>query len=87
MILSTPYGDYPIPAEVAARLPATPPMPAMDAGDHDPMVVAFREWMDASAENVIAFERLRRWHTVQNELAAEAKHDGRPFVVTDDGLD
>jgi len=87
MILSTPSGDYPIPAEVAARLPATPPMPAMDAGERDPMVVAFREWMDASPDNAIAFERLRRWHRVQEELAAQAKREGRPFVVSDDGLD
>ena len=87
MMLNTPSGDYPIPADVAALLPSTPPMPAVDAGDRDPAVIAFRDWMDASPDHAIAFERLRRWHRVQAELAAEAKRAGRPFVVSDDGLD
>lgn len=86
-MLNTPSGDYPIPAGVAARLPSMPPMPAPDAGERDPAVVVFRDWMDAAPENVIAFERLRRWHRVQEDLAAEAKAQGRPFVVTADGLD
>lgn len=87
MMLSTPFGDYPIPASVAARLPSTPTMPTPDAGERDPDVIAFRDWMEASPENAIAFERLRRWHRVQEDLAAEAKAQNRPFVVTEDGLD
>lgn len=87
MILSTPFGDYPVPAEVAARLPSTPPMPAPDASENDPALRAFREWMEASPENAIAVERLRRWHLVQADLAARARARNQPFVVSDDGLE
>ena len=47
----------------------------------------FRHWLDASPEHAISYERLRRWHLVQEELAAQAKAADRPFVVTDDGLE
>ena len=40
-----------------------------------------------SDEHAIDYERVRRWHLVQDELAAAAKAEQRPFVVTADGLE
>lgn len=87
MILTTSSGDYPIPADVAARLPSTPPLPDPDARDGKAQMESFRQWLEASPQHVVRYERLRRWHVVQDELAARAKAEGRPFVVTDDGLE
>lgn len=87
MILTTPSGAFPIPPEVAARLPDVPSLPNASAPDGKRHVAAFRDWLDASPDHVIAYERLRRWHLVQEELAAQAKAQGRAFAVTEDGLE
>ncbi len=87
MILSTSSGDFPIPAEVASRLPTVPPVPDPMAPHYREARRAFTEWLDAAPEHTIDFERLRRWHLVQNDLAAAALAAGRSFVVTEDGLD
>ena len=87
MILSTSSGDFPIPADVASRLPNVPAVPDPTAPRYQDAKRAFSEWLDASPEHAIDFERLRRWHLVQNDLAAKARAEGRSFVVSDDGLD
>lgn len=87
MILSTSSGDFPIPAEVASRLPTVPPVPDPTAPGYREARRAFTEWLDSAPEHTIDFERLRRWHLVQNDLAAVALAAGRSFVVTEDGLD
>ena len=87
MILSTASGDYPIPAEVARLLPNVPALPDPTAPDARLQMEDFRHWLDASPEHAIDYERLRRWHLVQEELAAQAKTENRPFVVSDDGLE
>jgi ferric-dicitrate binding protein FerR (iron transport regulator) len=84
MILTTAQGDFPIPPEVARRLPDVP-LPRDDASLEERR--AFDAWLAAHAENTIAHERLRRWHKVQEELSAEAAAAGQPFTVTADGLD
>ncbi len=87
MILSTRSGDFPIPPEVASRLPQVPPVPDPAGPQFRKQRRAFTEWLDAAPEHAIDFERLRRWHLVQDQLAAEAQAAGRDFVVTEDGLD
>lgn len=87
MILSTASGDFPIPPDVAQKLPTVPPLPEQGALDYRQQVRDFEHWLDAEPEHTINFERLRRWHTVQEERAASAHACGRPFVVTDDGLE
>lgn len=87
MMLSTTSGTFPIPSEVASRLPSVPPLPSTDAPDYKAQSKAFSEWLDASSAHLIDFERLRRWHLVQEELAAKALTSGQAFVVTGDGLD
>ena len=87
MILSTSSGDFPIPPEVASRLPQVPPVPDPTAPQYKKAKRAFTDWLDAAPQHTIDFERLRRWHLVQDELAAAAKAEGRAFVVTEDGLD
>lgn len=87
MILSTSSGDYPIPPSVARRLPNVPALPDMSAPNARLQLADFRDWLDASPEHAIDYERLRRWHLVQEELAARARSENRDFVVTDDGLD
>lgn len=87
MILSTRSGDFPIPPEVASRLPQVPPVPDPSSPRYKQLRRAFTEWLDAAPENAIDFERLRRWHLVQDQLAAEARAAGREHVVTEDGLD
>jgi hypothetical protein len=87
MILTTSSGDFPIPPEVATRLPQVPPVPDPTAPKYREARRAFSDWLDAAPEHTIDFERLRRWHLVQNELAAAARAEGRAFVVTEDGLD
>jgi hypothetical protein len=87
MILSTTSGDFPIPPEVASRLPQVPPVPDPDAPGYREKRRAFTDWLDASPAHAIDFERLRRWHLVQDELAAAATAAGRDYVVTEDGLD
>lgn len=87
MILSTSTGDFPIPPDVARKLPTVPNLPDAEASNAKLQIENFRHWLDASPEHAIDFERLRRWHLVQDELAARAKKDNRPFVVTDDGLE
>lgn len=87
MILTTRSGEYPIPPAVAQRLPTIPSMPDPQATDHRMQMSDFEQWLDASPEHTIRFERLRRWHLVQEDLAAAAKKAGRPFVVTEDGLE
>lgn len=87
MILTTSSGDYPIPPAVAARLPSTPPLPDPDAPDGKRQMEAFRQWLEASPDHGVAYERLRRWHVIQDERAARAKAEGQPFEVTEDGLE
>lgn len=87
MILTTSSGDFPIPADVASRLPQVPPVPDPTAPKYRDAKRAFSEWLDASPQHAIDFERLRRWHLVQDQLAAEAHAAGSAFVVTEDGLD
>lgn len=87
MMLSTTSGTFPIPPEVAARLPWVPPVPRTDAPDYKALSKALIEWLDRSPTHIIDFERLRRWHLVQEELAAEATSKGLPYLVTADGLD
>jgi hypothetical protein len=87
MILNTSSGDYPIPPEVARRLPNVPALPDMGAANARLQLDDFRHWLESSPEHAIDYERLRRWHLVQDELAAQARRDGRDFTVTDDGLD
>jgi len=86
MILSTASGDFPIPADVARQLPNIPSLPDTNASDARLQIENFRRWLDASPEHAIDYERLQRWHLVQEELAALAKAENRPFVVSDDGL-
>ena len=87
MILTTSAGDYPIPSEVAQKLPTVPPLPEQGAADYRQQVRDFEHWLDSEPGHTIDFERLRRWHTVQEERAVSARANGRPFVVTDDGLE
>jgi hypothetical protein len=87
MILSTSSGDFPIPPDVASRLPKVPALPDPTAPKYQENKRAFTEWLDSAPQHTIDFERLRRWHLVQNELAAAARAEGRTFVVTEDGLD
>ncbi|WP_017505042.1 hypothetical protein [alpha proteobacterium L41A] len=87
MILSTSSGDFPIPADVARRLPNVPALPDVAAANAKVQLENFRHWLDASPDHAINYERLRRWHLVQEELAARAKAESRPFVVSDDGLE
>lgn len=87
MILSTSHGDFPIPAEVAGRLPAVPVQTRIDATGRETLGPDFVAWLEASPENLIAYERLKRWHLVQDELAGSAARAGELFRVTDDGLD
>lgn len=87
MILTTSSGDFPIPADVASRLPKVPSVPDPTAPRYREAKKAFTDWLDQSPQHTIDFERLRRWHLVQNQLAAAARAQGRVFVVTEDGLD
>jgi hypothetical protein len=87
MMLSTTSGAFPIPAHVASQLPKVPPVPSPDEPDYPVLARRFTEWLEASPTHTIDFERLRRWHLVQEELAAKAAASGRDFVVTADGLD
>lgn len=87
MILSTSSGDYPIPADVARQLPNVPALPDPQSPNARVQMEDFEHWLGASSEHVIDYERLRRWHLVQDELAAQAKKDGAPFVVSADGLE
>jgi hypothetical protein len=87
MILATSSGDYPIPAEVARVLPDVPSLPQPGAPDARVQMEGFQDWLDASPQHAIDYERVRRWHLVQDELAAAAKAEGRPFVVSADGLE
>lgn len=87
MMLSTSIGIFPIPPEVAARLPSAPNLPDPDAPDASRQTEEFRAWLEESPDHQVAHERLRRWRTVQDELARQAQAEGRPFVVTDDGLE
>lgn len=87
MILTTRSGDFPIPAEVASRLPDIPPIPDPAAPNYEDARRDFSHWLDASPDHVIDYERLRRWHLVQDDLAAAAVAEGRPYVVTEDGLE
>ncbi len=87
MILSTSTGEYPIPPAVAQRLPTVPPLPDPEARDHRQQLSDFEHWLESSPDHTIRYERLRRWHLVQEDLAAAAKAKGKPFVVTDDGLE
>jgi len=87
MILTTSSGNYPIPQAVAELLPDVPPIPDPTAPQFRQAKKAFTDWLDASPQHGINFERLRRWHLVQEELSAKAKAEGRPYTVTDDGLE
>lgn len=87
MMLSTTSGAFPIPAQVASLLPQVPPVPSPDAPDYKAQAKTFNDWLEASPGHTIDFERLRRWHLVQDELAAQALASGRDYIVTADGLD
>lgn len=87
MILNTPSGEFEIPAAVAQRLPNLPSIPQRDAPDYKRLLAEFERWLDAKPQHAIDYERLRRWHLVQNQLAATAKAAGRSFIVTSDGLE
>ncbi|QTN19869.1 hypothetical protein HZ989_01970 [Brevundimonas sp. AJA228-03] len=87
MMLTTTSGTFPIPPEVASRLPQVPPIPSPDAPDYKVLSKAFNQWLEASSVHAIDFERLRRWHLVQEELSARAIASGLDYQVTDDGLD
>ncbi|KPF83519.1 hypothetical protein IP78_01950 [Brevundimonas sp. AAP58] len=87
MILSTSSGDFPIPPDVASRLPQVPALPEPDEPNYSRRAREFTDWLESSPEHAVRFERLRRWHLVQDELARKAASEGRPFFVTDDGLD
>ena len=87
MILSTSSGDFPIPPDVASRLPQVPALPDPTEANYNRRAREFNEWLESSPQHAVGFERLRRWHLVQDELARQAAAAGRPFVVTDDGLD
>lgn len=87
MILTTSSGDFPVPPEVASLLPQVPPVPDPAAPNYKQARREFTDWLEAAPQHTIDFERLRRWHLVQDELAAAARAEGRPFVVTGDGLD
>lgn len=87
MILKTASGDYPIPAHVAEHLPQVVPLPDESDPDHATLRKAFDHWIEASPQHGIDLERWHRWHLVQEESAAIAVAEGRPYVVTTDGLD
>ncbi len=87
MILSTSSGDFPIPPSVARRLPNVPALPDLSAPNARIQRADVRDWLDASPEPAIDYERLRRWHLVQEELAARARAENRDFVVSEDGLE
>ena len=87
MMLTTTSGTFPIPADVARLLPQVPPIPNVDAPDFKALSEAFNDWLDASPSHTIDFERLRRWHLVQEELSSKAFANGLQFTVTADGLD
>ncbi|AQR60812.1 hypothetical protein BZG35_03445 [Brevundimonas sp. LM2] len=87
MMLSTTSGSFPIPASVASKLPQVPPIPSPGSPDYAAQAKSFNEWLDESPAHTIDFERLRRWHLVQDELAAKAVADGQDYLVTDDGLE
>jgi hypothetical protein len=87
MILSTSSGDFPIPPHAASRLPQVPALPDPAEPNYNRRAREFTEWLESSPEHTVGFERLRRWHLVQDELARQAKTAGQPFIVTDDGLD
>ncbi|QYF86816.1 hypothetical protein [Brevundimonas sp. PAMC22021] len=87
MILATSSGDYPIPPEVARVLPDVPSLPQPGAPDARGQMETFQDWLNAAPQHAIDYERVRRWHLVQDELAAAAKAESRPFIVTTDGLE
>lgn len=87
MMLSTTSGSFPIPAHVASLLPQVPPVPSPDAPDYAAQARRFTEWLDESPTHTIAFERLRRWHLVQEDLARQAVASGQAYVVSSDGLE
>lgn len=87
MILATSSGEFPIPPQVASRLPTVLSPPDPSEPNHRRRLAEFQEWLDASPQHTIDFERLRRWHLVQEDLAAKAKKAGRRFIVSEDGLE
>ena len=87
MMLLTSAGEYPVPTAVAQRLPQVPRTPQPDQPDYESRRRAFADWLDASPENSIDYERLRRWHLIQDERASRAMASGQVFVVTADGLE
>lgn len=86
-MLTTSIGAFPVPPEVAVRLPQVPNLPDPRAPDLGRQTEEFRSWLEASPEHLVSYERLRRWQVVQDELARAARKEGRPFVVSDDGLE
>lgn len=87
MMLSTSIGAFPVPPDVAVRLPKVPNLPDPRAPDARRQTDEFRSWLESSPEHLVSYERLRRWQVVQDELARVAKTEGRPFTVSDDGLE
>ena len=87
MMLSTSIGEFPVPPAVAVRLPKVPTLPDPNAPDARRQTEEFRVWLSSSPDHLVSYERLRRWQVVQDELARTARNEGRPFVVSDDGLD
>lgn len=86
-MLTTSIGAFPVPPEVAVRLPQVPNLPDPRSPDLGRQTEEFRGWLEASPEHLVSYERLRRWQVVQDELARAAQKEGRPFVVSDDGLE
>jgi ferric-dicitrate binding protein FerR (iron transport regulator) len=72
---------------VSPVLPQVPSVPDPTEPQYQKKRREFTEWLDASPDHAIGFERLRRWHLVQDELARAAHVAGRTFEVTHDGLD
>lgn len=87
MMLSTSSGDFIVPEAVEVDVPSLPPIPLPNDADYEAQRVAFGDWLQAEPQNLIDYERLRRWQMEQNDLAAAAAREGRPFTVTHDGLE
>lgn len=87
MILSTQFGDFPIPDDVDAKLPSVPDLPDPADPDYRRRLEGFNRWLEESPGHLIDFERLKRWRLVQGDAIRAALDAGRPVVITADGLE
>lgn len=87
MMLNTSIGAFPVPPEVAVRLPKVPSLPDPRAPDAKRQTDEFRDWLETAPHHLVDYERLRRWQMVQDELAVKARAEGREFIVSEDGLE